>query len=60
VKAGDTVEEGDVVLIVEAMKMEYTLTAPRSGCISNVLAVVGDQVVVDAPLVLWESEIEAP
>ena len=35
VKAGDEVEEGEALLIVEAMKMEYTLSAPRAGRVAR-------------------------
>ena len=51
VQVGDEVEQGEALLIVEAMKMEYTLVAPRSGRIGQVRAGVGDRVLVDAPLV---------
>jgi acetyl-CoA/propionyl-CoA carboxylase biotin carboxyl carrier protein len=51
VQVGDEVEQGEALLIVEAMKMEYTLVAPRSGRIGQVRAGVGDRVPVDAPLV---------
>jgi acetyl-CoA/propionyl-CoA carboxylase biotin carboxyl carrier protein len=54
VKAGADVEEGEALLIVEAMKMEYTLSAPRAGRVARVRASVGDQVLVDAPLVELE------
>jgi acetyl-CoA/propionyl-CoA carboxylase biotin carboxyl carrier protein len=56
VKAGADVEEGEALLIVEAMKMEYTLSAPRAGRVARVAANVGDQVLVDAPLVELEPE----
>ena len=56
VKAGADVEEGEALLIVEAMKMEYTLSAPRAGRVARVTASVGDQVLVDAPLVELEPE----
>jgi acetyl-CoA/propionyl-CoA carboxylase biotin carboxyl carrier protein len=56
VKAGAAVEEGEALLIVEAMKMEYTLSAPRAGRVARVTANVGDQVLVDEPLVELEPE----
>ncbi|GFG70186.1 acetyl/propionyl/methylcrotonyl-CoA carboxylase subunit alpha [Mycolicibacter senuensis] len=43
------VAEGDPVVVVEAMKMEHTLTAPISGRV-EVLVSVGDQVTVDQVL----------
>lgn len=47
--SGAEVTEGDVVLVVEAMKMEHPLTAPVSGR-AEVLVSVGDQVTVDQVL----------
>jgi acetyl/propionyl-CoA carboxylase alpha subunit len=44
VKAGDTVTKGQALLILEAMKMEHTLTAPRDGVVGELLYAVGDQV----------------
>ncbi|WP_077088604.1 acetyl-CoA carboxylase biotin carboxylase subunit [Mycobacterium rhizamassiliense] len=43
------VAEGDVVVVVEAMKMEHSLAAPASGTV-EVLVSVGDQVKVDQVL----------
>ena len=59
ITAGDTVEKGDTLLIVEAMKMEYTLVAPRAGLIAKVLTGVGESVLYDASLVHFESLSEA-
>jgi acetyl-CoA carboxylase biotin carboxyl carrier protein len=36
VKVGDTVKEGDTLLIVEAMKTMNPITAPRAGTVSEV------------------------
>ena len=43
-KAGQTVSKGDPMLLLEAMKMEHTLTAPRDGVIDEVMVSVGDQI----------------
>jgi biotin carboxyl carrier protein len=43
VKVGDTVKEGDLVLILEAMKMENELHAPKQATIVAVLVNKGDQ-----------------
>jgi 3-methylcrotonyl-CoA carboxylase alpha subunit len=44
VAAGDTVEKGQGVVVVSAMKMEMTLVAPYSGTVRAVNTQVGDQV----------------
>lgn len=35
-KAGGTVEDGELLIVLEAMKMEYRLTAPRAGTVAEV------------------------
>ena len=50
VAAGDLVKKGETLLIVEAMKMEYTVAAPFAGRVGEVLVRAGDKVAVDAPL----------
>lgn len=47
--SGAEVTEGDVVVVVEAMKMEHSLPAPVSGRV-ELLVSVGDQVTVDQVL----------
>ncbi|QBJ95566.1 acetyl/propionyl/methylcrotonyl-CoA carboxylase subunit alpha [Rhodococcus sp. ABRD24] len=49
VASGDDVAAGTAVVVVEAMKMEHTLTAPVDGTV-EVLVAAGDQVKVDQPL----------
>ena len=44
VAQGDQVEKGDLLLILEAMKMEHRITAPRNGAIAEVHVANGDQV----------------
>jgi 3-methylcrotonyl-CoA carboxylase alpha subunit len=41
---GQLVGPGEALLVIEAMKMEYTLRAPRTGQVADVLVGVGDQV----------------
>jgi 3-methylcrotonyl-CoA carboxylase alpha subunit len=56
--SGAEVSEGDTVLVVEAMKMEHSLTAPVSGRV-EVLVSVGDQVTVDQVLARLIPDAEA-
>ena len=58
VESGAQVAEGDVVLIVEAMKMEHSLAAPVSGQV-EVLVSVGEQVSVDQVLARLVPEAQA-
>ncbi len=51
VTPGTTVNEGDPLLIVEAMKMETIVPAPRSGTVTAVLVAEGDKVSVGDVLV---------
>ncbi|MFH0882025.1 MAG: biotin/lipoyl-containing protein [bacterium] len=53
---GDTVEEGEAVIVVEAMKMEHTLRAPKAGKISEIRCIEGQQVEANVPLVEIEAE----
>ncbi|MEJ2764927.1 biotin carboxylase N-terminal domain-containing protein [Photobacterium sp. MCCC 1A19761] len=43
-QTGDTVEKDQPLLVIEAMKMEYTVRAPHPGTLSAVLYAIGDQV----------------
>ncbi|MBE1284860.1 MAG: ATP-grasp domain-containing protein [Rhodobacteraceae bacterium] len=55
-EAGQTVQEGDRLAILEAMKMEHSLLAARDGVVAEVLAQAGDQVEAGAALVRLEEE----
>jgi 3-methylcrotonyl-CoA carboxylase alpha subunit len=44
VKAGQAVAKGDRVAVVEAMKMEHVLHAPRDGTVKTVVVTEGEQV----------------
>ena len=47
VEAGDEVQDGQALAVVEAMKMENTLRAEKKGIIDKVLASAGDNLAVD-------------
>ena len=59
VAVGDTVEEGQVLGVLEAMKMELALKAPRGGTVARVGAEVGAQVALGAELFHVEEEDDA-
>lgn len=54
VKVGDAVNEGDEVIILEAMKMELPVVANGSGTVKEVKCKSGDAVETDAVLVVLE------
>ncbi len=52
VRAGDDVEAGQQILVVEAMKMQNELRAPREGSVERVGVAVGDTIEVGDLLVV--------
>ena len=44
VKPGQQVEAGEILLLLEAMKMETQITAPRAGTVKSVFVAQGDPV----------------
>lgn len=54
VEVGDTVNEDDELLILEAMKMEMPIVAPTSGKVKEIKCRKGDAVVADDVLVVIE------
>ncbi len=54
VNIGDSVSKGDRLLVVEAMKMENSIVAPRDGIIKEIKASLGDMVDGNTPLVIFE------
>jgi acetyl-CoA/propionyl-CoA carboxylase biotin carboxyl carrier protein len=55
VSPGETVDSGQPLMVVEAMKMEHVISAPSAGTVSEVFVKPGDPVVLDQPLAVVES-----
>jgi 3-methylcrotonyl-CoA carboxylase alpha subunit len=52
VEAGAQVKKGEALLILEAMKMEHTITAPADGIVTEILFAAGEQVLEGAELIV--------
>jgi len=58
VAVGDTVEKGQLLLVLEGMKMEYQITAPEGGTVTTIHVQQGDQVSHGELLIVIESSEE--
>ena len=56
VKAGQTVEKGQLLLVLEAMKMEHRITAPTDGTVKSVNVGENEQVANGAMLVMLDEK----
>ncbi len=54
VKVGDTIKENDLLLVLEAMKMENNIVSEKSGVITAINVVVGQQVLQDELMIELE------
>lgn len=52
---GQTVQEDDILMIIESMKMEIPVLSPGRGVVAQILAVEGEVVAEDQVVVLLNS-----
>ena len=53
---GERVQAGQELLVMDAMKMEHVITAPRSGEVVQITVAVGDTLVAEHPLIFIEEQ----
>ena len=58
VAPGDSVAQGEALVVMEAMKLVHTLTAPVSGRVARVACAVGDTIAAKTLLVEFEEQEE--
>lgn len=54
VNVGDNIKDGDVLIVLEAMKMENELTASQAGTVAEILVKKGDTVNSGDPLIVLQ------
>jgi len=60
VAEGDTVTEGQRLVVVEAMKMEHVLTAPVDGTVTELGVTAGQTVALDERVAVVTPSASAP
>ena len=60
VSQDDLVSEGDVIMILEAMKMQNEIQAPVSGKITELNCEPGDSIEANSPLMIIEPPSDDP
>lgn len=53
-KAGDVVEQGDILFVVESMKMEHEVKSPASGIVHEICLDLNEQALADKPVLVLE------
>ncbi len=57
VSVGETVAKGHCLAIIEAMKMEHAILAPRDGVVTDIRAVAGSQIADGASIMAIEPQV---
>ena len=56
VKVGDRIKDGDVVVVLDSMKMQSEIHSPYSGLVKEIRVCQGDRVPVNGVLMLVERD----
>jgi 3-methylcrotonyl-CoA carboxylase alpha subunit len=59
IKDGEAVQKGQALMVIEAMKMEHTISAPQSGTVKRIYFAAGEQVAEGAQLLEFEETAKA-